>query len=508
VEAVAPVSGPAELDDLARVFNRMAEEVRTREAALRATEEKFSRTFRATPVGISLVSLRDGRHVEVNDGLLQILGYTREEMIGRTAAELGTWKHPADRERIIEELQRTGGVRGREVDLVRKSGDAFAAFVGLDKVEIGGESMLVGTVLEITERKQAEEALRQSETRYRMLHESLRDAFVQVAMDGRIVDCNEVYCQMLGYTRDEVHTLTYRDLTPERWHAFEDYIVQEQIIARGYSDVYEKEYRRKDGTVFPVELRTILARDGEGRPCAMWGIVRDITERKQAEERLRATLAEKEAALATNQALLREVHHRVKNNLQMLCDLMYLQMEAMPEPDQHQDLQDAYSRIYAIARLHEQLYRSMQSGHVAVGEYLRRLAGGFEDLFSRVSVKVDAEGSDVSLDLDRAIHVGLIVNELITNAAKHAFPKGQPGDVLVRLRSVGDEVHLQVRDNGQGLPADLDLEQAKTIGLRTVYLLARRLEAKVDIDRNGGTGFTLTFPLHAEPPRGPAVESA
>ncbi len=97
---------------------------------------------------------------------------------------------------------------------------------------------------------------------------------------------------------------------------------------------------------------------------------------------------------------MREVHHRVKNNLQMLCDLMYLQMEAVPDRDQHQDLQDAYSRIYAIARLHEQLYQSMGGGVVRLEEYLRRLAGGFENLFATASIKMEAAADDLSLDLD------------------------------------------------------------------------------------------------------------
>jgi PAS domain S-box-containing protein len=131
------------------------------------------------------------------------------------------------------------------------------------------------------------ENLRKSEERFRVLHESLRDAFVQVTMDGHIVECNDIFYQMLGYTPEEMHRLTYRQITPARWHAFEADLVRDQIIPRGYSDVYEKEYQRRDGKIFPVELRTILSRDAAGQPIAMWAIVRDITERKQAEDNLR-----------------------------------------------------------------------------------------------------------------------------------------------------------------------------------------------------------------------------
>lgn len=124
-----------------------------------------------------------------------------------------------------------------------------------------------------------------------LLRDNLRDAFVLVDMKGVIVECNDAYCEMLGYSRDEIHTLTYQNITPLRWHEMEDQIVREQIIALGYSEIYEKEYQRKDGTVFPVELRTILARDEAGVPVAMWGIVRDISERKRVEQRLKADLA-------------------------------------------------------------------------------------------------------------------------------------------------------------------------------------------------------------------------
>jgi two-component sensor histidine kinase len=187
----------------------------------------------------------------------------------------------------------------------------------------------------------------------------------------------------------------------------------------------------------------------------------------------------------------------------MLCDLMYLQMEAMPDRDQHQDLQDAYGRIYAIARLHEQLHQAMQSGHIQLAEYLRRLVTGFTNLYPDVPVIVEATSEGILLDLDRAIHVGLIVNELLTNAIKHAFPAGQPGAVTVTVCAAGGHISLQVRDNGRGLPADFDLEHATSLGLRTVHILARRLEAQVAVTGNGGTSFTLTFPLHADPPRDP-----
>ncbi len=136
-------------------------------------------------------------------------------------------------------------------------------------------------------RIKAEEELKKSDGRYRRLHESMMDAFIEVDMDGKILETNNSFNAMLGYTSEELSLLTYSDITPEKWHIFEKNIVEKQIMLKGYSDVYEKEYRRKDGSIFPIELRTFLVKDPEGRAVSMWAIVRDITERKLAEDELR-----------------------------------------------------------------------------------------------------------------------------------------------------------------------------------------------------------------------------
>ncbi|MBE0670169.1 MAG: diguanylate cyclase, partial [Anaerolineales bacterium] len=174
---------------------------------------------------------------------------------------------------------------------------------------------LASLTWDIIQRKQAEDALKLSERKYRLLHESMIDGFVSVDMNGNILDCNDIYLYMLGYSREELTQLTYFELTPEKWHAAEADIVENQIIKRGYSDVYEKEYIRKDGTIFPVELRTVLLRDEAGNPMGMWAIARNITERKYDELALEAANIELQTALLREQQLARTdpltgVHNR------------------------------------------------------------------------------------------------------------------------------------------------------------------------------------------------------
>jgi PAS domain S-box-containing protein len=203
-----------------------------------------------------------------------------------------------------EYMRSTGIVAALAIPLVKD--DRWVASLGVHHgtprewtiAEIALLQETAERVWSAVERARAEDALRQSETRYRMLYENLRDAFVQVDMDGNVIGFNDMYCQMLGYSPEELQNLTYRDLTPERWHAFEEWVVSEQVLTRGFSDVYEKEYRRKDGTAFPVELRTVLVRNSSGQPMAMWAIIRDITDRKRAEEALRKSETRIQRALS------------------------------------------------------------------------------------------------------------------------------------------------------------------------------------------------------------------
>jgi PAS domain S-box-containing protein len=153
----------------------------------------------------------------------------------------------------------------------------------------------------------AENRIREGKERYRELYDSMADAYVRTRMTGQLVECNKAYREMLGYSDEELRQVTYQDLTPEKWHGVESSIVKRQILTHGHSAVYEKEYRRKDGTIFPVELRTFLVRNQQGEAVAMWAIVRDITERKRAEGALQALNRRQQAILAAIPDILMEV---------------------------------------------------------------------------------------------------------------------------------------------------------------------------------------------------------
>jgi len=224
----------------------------------------------------------------VNRAEAEALASPKENRLGRHVSVYGDGPQAdATQEEIAEATRRFGAWSGK---VVNYRADGSPMIIDLRTTLVRDESgkpvAMVGVSADITARQIAEETLRASEERYRRLHESLLDAFVLVDMAGHLREFNQTFQEMLGYTADELHQMTFVDLAPARWHDMEARIVAEQIIPDGHSEVYAKEYIRKDGTVFPVELRTFLMRDKNGQPEAMWAIVRDVTERRKTEERM------------------------------------------------------------------------------------------------------------------------------------------------------------------------------------------------------------------------------
>ncbi len=252
------------------------------EEALKTSENRYRGLIDFAVDGI-LLGAPDGVVTDANACMCALAGRTRRELIGKHITEL------FDPQTMAETPMRFDLVRkGKTVTRVRKlvRPDASEVFV-----EIHSKLMPDGTYQsifhDITARRQADEALRLSEAKYRYLHEAMRDAFATADMRGRLQEFNPAFRKLTGYSAAELRKISYQRLTPRKWHAAEAKILRDQVLARGYSDVYEKEYRRKNGTVVPVELRTILIRDATGKATGMWATIRDITERKRAEDALR-----------------------------------------------------------------------------------------------------------------------------------------------------------------------------------------------------------------------------
>lgn len=228
--------------------------------------------------------LQDGNLALANQALAKRMGYPAKKMIGLDFKTL----LPPEEAVFLEKLRRMRVTRDFDLHLLHRDG-ATRLFVrmSLRRIRYQGKAGILGVVKDLTELRNASEALERSERRYRDLYDNLRDGFAVVNLKGKIIEWNKAYQEMLGYSEKEIRKLSYGDITPERWHDLEAKIVEEQVVTRGYSDLYEKEYIRKDGSVFPVTLRTYLMRNQRGKPTGMWAFVRDITDRKKTVEALR-----------------------------------------------------------------------------------------------------------------------------------------------------------------------------------------------------------------------------
>jgi len=255
------------------------------------------------------------------------------------------------------------------------------------------------------------------------------------------------------------------------------------------SRTLELEEYHKDGSTVWTEVRASFLRDASNKATAVIGVTRDITARKQAQEKLTASLKEKEV-------LLKEIHHRVKNNLQVISSLLSLQSQHITDKDSRAMFQESQSRVRAIALIHEKLYQSEDIAHIDIASYIQDLTALLFSTYTvRNAIKVDITITDIFLTITTAIPCGLIINELVSNALKHAFPKERDGTITVSMTpSTNDSLILTVSDTGIGFPEEIDFRNTTTLGMQLVITLVEQLEGTITLDRSEGrTTFTITF---------------
>jgi PAS domain S-box-containing protein len=428
----------------------------------------------------------DGRTLYLNRAFREIVGFGPHEQVnGKHISEY----HPAWAAELITKVALPAAIRdgtwSGETSLISHDGRE----IPISQVLIAHRTANVqvayfSTVArDITERKRAEEALIMQA---RVL-QNMSEGVCLADENGVIVYTNAAMERMFGYTAEELrarHVAALNSYGPENSRILS--VITDRVKASGtWSGEFQN--RKKDGQIFTT-ASSISSLEISGRKYFV-SVQEDITEKKRSDEQIRNSLREKDV-------LLKEIHHRVKNNLQVISSLLNLQSGYVQDEKTHELFRESQNRVRSMALIHEKLYQSEDLTRIDLGEYVLSLVSMlFRSYGTHAStVKLETRLDPVFLNIDTAIPVGLLVNELVSNSLKYAFPNGRAGMIGIDFRVLDkEEFVLSVRDNGIGLPAEFDLDKAPSLGLRLVRILATQMGGELTFQRSSGTEFTITF---------------
>jgi PAS domain S-box-containing protein len=473
-------------------ISRDITERKREEEAQRENEERFRSLYENATIGLYRTS-PDGRIFLANPAMVRMLGYSSFEELSTRNLEISGFEPSYSRRQFIKNIENDGEVRGIESAWTQKDGTIIFVRESARAIRDSEANILYydGTVEDITERKRAEEGLRESLERFQLANRATFDAIWDWNLQTDALWRNENLLPLFGYRDGEIES----DI--ESWanliHPEDRDRVMTSIhaaIASGQEYWFDQyRFRREDGMYAEVEDRGHIARDASGRPTRMIGAVRDITERIRSEKAIQASLQEKEV-------MLREIHHRVKNNMQVISSLFNLQAGKTVNPEYREILKEGQARIQAMSLVHEKLYQSRDLSKIDLAGYIQSLAIHLFHVYlaDPDQVRLETDFEEVLLDINSAVPCGLILNELISNSLKHAFPEGRKGLIRIGLKRGSDgTIILRVADDGIGFPKDLDFRQLESLGLQIAKLLVGQIEGMIELDRTNGTAFTVTF---------------
>ncbi len=491
------------------------------------SEERYRLIFQHAPLGIIHFDT-NGVISDCNEVFVDIIGSSREALVGLNMLRL-----PDTRIVGVVEKALAGEIALFEGDYRSVTADKksavrliFSSIKGPDGRVIGG----VGIIEDVTMRVRAREALEEkniqveqtneelqatleeleqtneeltrtrdelletnerlyeNERKYRALFENSADAIL--VMDEKFTDCNNQACRLYGVPRDELIGHFPYELSPEfQPDGRSSRAAAEEYVAKALAGTPMRfQWKHLKGGAAPIDTEVALSRVLIREKYLLMATVRDITDRSEAQRRISESLAEKEI-------LLKEIHHRVKNNLQVISSLLSLQSGFVRDPMDLAIFTESQNRVRSMALIHEKLYQSGDFSRVDFAGYMASLVSELRRSYGastgHVAFMLDVR--DVLLPIEKAIPFGLIVNELVSNALKYAFPDGRKGEVHITMNSAGSSTVLIVSDNGVGIPPSVDWEKAATLGLQLVKSLATQVRGTVTCRVENGTEFRIEF---------------
>jgi len=578
---------------------------KTREAYIKS-EVKYRSLIEKSGAGISTTNIK-GEFIYVNKALCKTIGYSKEELIGKSFAH---FLHPEEKKKIWKHFQSAWKNPRKELCLefrvIHKKGHVVHCYsrptIFMFKNKIAGFNAII---TDITECKKAEEALREGEARYRELSDSITDVFFALDKDLMYTYWNKASEQLTGIKAKEAIGKSIRDTFPDNEQTRKAIKVYQGVLKKQQSYTFVNEYHL-NGKDFIFEISAYPSKDGlsvfvkditekkkteeelrksekkyrdlvenisevlyavdsdgvmayispsiesiigyspseiigrsfaefvdeenlppirenfqkplsgqnisgeyrittksgeprwiqtsthpivmENRVIGTQGVLMDITDRKRAEDQIKASLKEKEI-------LLQEIHHRVKNNMQVISSILNLQSRNITDKQVLGIIKSSQDRVRSMALIHEKLYQSKDLAHIDFSRYVQSLTSHLFTSYGIESelVKLNIDIKNVHLDISKASPYGLIISELVSNSLKHAFPGRKRGEIKIAMRDSSEsEIELIVSDNGAGLPKEIDIRKTSSLGLRLVKLLAEdQLHGKIKLERKGGTRFYI-----------------
>jgi PAS domain S-box-containing protein len=436
----------------------------------------------------------DFRFLRANEAFCRMIGYNDEELEHLTFTDI---THPDERQRDLLQGQRllAGEIDNYNIEkrYIHKNGAIVWARVNITLVRNAENQphFFLPIIQDITAWKKAEQNLRESESRYQRIVDTAREGIWIMNDQRRTTYVNEHMAAMLGLNPADM-----LDRPVEDYMFAEDLTNHEERMAarrQGKGGHYEHRFRHRDGHAIWTIVSATPIQDEEKRFAGSFAMFTNITAHKKSEEHLRAALAEKNV-------LLREVHHRVKNNLAAIISMLNMQRQLIKDTVGRDVLAELAARIRSMCLIHEQLYSSNDLAHIQIQRYFQDLLSHLCTSLGSTDIHFHAEAEGVVLPLDLAVPCGMIVNELVTNALKYAFPpeqtEGGRHDCAIRvtMHQQDGRYTLVVADNGAGLPDGFDWMNAPTLGMTLVRMLGRhQLGGDLTLVNDRGLWITLTF---------------
>lgn len=453
------------------------------EAALRESELRY-RLMADNSTDIITRQTPEGIYLYVSPACRTLLGYQPDELVGRSTYELF---HPED----VAAIQQSYATILKQPDTytfsyrIRCKDGSYVWFETTSRTvhspDSGEAQEIIAVSRDITKRKQVEAALQDAKDQLCVVLDAVPGLVFWINSDLQYIGVNQHLTSTFNQP-PEVFLAEEIDFSGSH-PKFAQFI--REFFASSASQTAEELTVEVNG----ISKNYLIVAQKYNLDRAAVSVWIDITDRHQAQEQLKASLQEKEV-------LLKEVHHRVKNNLQIICSLLKLQSSSIKDESARSLFNDSYNRVRSMALIHENLYQSSDLAKIDLANYINNLVANLSHSYSvsLSGINFQVEVEEIWLDVDTAIPCGLIINELVSNSIKYAFENPALGKINISFSKLNNDFCLIVRDNGVGLPPELDIKKSTSLGLKLVYNLAKQLKGRIEVKNLNGTYFKIKFP--------------